>query len=213
MSLVDSLKVKAFIELTLSGSLKEGIHNLIRISGLGGMKPNTVMIGFYDNALPEDLLATRPFPRKRRLLNYGGIANSPNTTLNASQHYNTNTNSISMVQFDGTLDNNNNNNNNINNPPLPASPPSHLKNHSHNNNTYAFSDLRNSNEVETRLELDAYVDIVRDVLKMRKNLCVCRRFSSLNKDALRAKTSHIFIDVWPVSACFVSSSFFNKILI
>jgi len=35
MSLVDNLKVKAFIELTLSPSLKNGIHNLIRVSGLG----------------------------------------------------------------------------------------------------------------------------------------------------------------------------------
>ena len=35
MSLVDNLKVKAFIELTLSQSLKNGIHNLIRVSGLG----------------------------------------------------------------------------------------------------------------------------------------------------------------------------------
>lgn len=35
MNLVENLKVKAFIELTLSKSLKEGIHNLIRISGLG----------------------------------------------------------------------------------------------------------------------------------------------------------------------------------
>jgi potassium/chloride transporter 9 len=47
--------------------------------------------------------------------------------------------------------------------------------------------------------MDAYVDIIRDVLKMRKNLCVCRRFGSLNKDALRAQTNPIFIDVWPVS--------------
>jgi potassium/chloride transporter 9 len=81
MRLVDSLKVKAFIELTLSTSLKEGIHNLVRVSGLGGMKPNTVMIGFYDSALPEDLLVNRPLLKKRRFLNYG-IANqhSPNSS-------------------------------------------------------------------------------------------------------------------------------------
>ena len=35
MNLVDNLRVKAFIELTLSNSLKEGIQNLIRVSGLG----------------------------------------------------------------------------------------------------------------------------------------------------------------------------------
>lgn len=40
MNLVDTLKVKAFIELTLNSSIKEGIHNLIRISGLGKFKKN-----------------------------------------------------------------------------------------------------------------------------------------------------------------------------
>lgn len=35
------------------------------------MKPNTVMMGFYDNTIPEDLLKTRSFPKKKRLLNYG----------------------------------------------------------------------------------------------------------------------------------------------
>lgn len=38
MNLVDNLKVKAFIELTLNSSLKEGIHSLVRIAGLGKQK-------------------------------------------------------------------------------------------------------------------------------------------------------------------------------
>lgn len=92
MSLVDNLKVKAFVELTLSSSIKEGIHNLIRISGLGGMKPNTVMLGFYDNSLPEDLLKHQAFPKKRRLLNYG-LTSSPSNG-NLSQNG-------TLPQFDG----------------------------------------------------------------------------------------------------------------
>ncbi len=145
VNLVDNLRVKAFIELTLSSSIKEGIQNLIRISGLGGMKPNTVMMGFYDNQPPEDLLKTRHLPKKKRLLNYNSNGNLVN--------------SISMVQFD---------------------------------------ELRSSNN-SSRLDSDSYVDLIRDVLKMRKNLCICRRINTLNKDTLRSISNPIFIDVWPLN--------------
>ena len=46
---------------------------------------------------------------------------------------------------------------------------------------------------------DEYVNIISDVLRMKKNICLCRHFHNLNKQTI-AKSNHIkFIDVWPIN--------------
>ena len=75
MQLVDQLKVKAFVELTLADSVSDGMNHLVRVSGLGGMKPNTICLGFYDGTQPDDLLSVQLDRKQRRT--FQRFQNSP----------------------------------------------------------------------------------------------------------------------------------------
>lgn len=62
------MQVKAFVELTVAKSVREGLHHLIRLSGMGAMKPNTVVFGFYDDKLPLDYFTRQVF--LKHILNF-----------------------------------------------------------------------------------------------------------------------------------------------
>lgn len=136
LSLIDHMKVKAFVELTLAKSVREGIQHLVRISGMGAMKPNTICLGFYDEEACVDFLDDD---------------NSP---------YRTNKFSSS--------------------------------------NTGVLFPYRKKNEIKS-LSPEEYVSIVGDILRMRKNVCLCRHFHRLNKKTI-ATSNHIkYIDLWPIN--------------
>lgn len=49
------------------------------------------------------------------------------------------------------------------------------------------------------LSAEEYVAIICDVLRMKKNVCLCRHFHRLDKYAV-ARSNHIhYIDVWPIN--------------
>ncbi|XP_041093156.1 solute carrier family 12 member 9 [Polyodon spathula] len=76
LSLVDKLNVKAFVDLTLSHSVRQGAQHLLHITGLGGMKPNTLVLGFYDSCTPEDYFLQDPAFRDGLENDHFGVDNS-----------------------------------------------------------------------------------------------------------------------------------------
>ncbi|KAI0598092.1 amino acid permease-domain-containing protein [Biscogniauxia sp. FL1348] len=53
-------RIKAFVQLTMSPSIEWGVRNLILSAGLGGMRPNIAVLGFYNM---DDLRRSQPLVR------------------------------------------------------------------------------------------------------------------------------------------------------
>ncbi|KAL1123332.1 hypothetical protein AAG570_002417 [Ranatra chinensis] len=136
LSLVDHLKVKAFVELTVARSLREGLHHLSHISGMGAMKPNTIVLGYRDDEPPSDFF------------------------LRSDSQYTTH-------NFDAAESN-------------------------------AVFPLRSS-ETSRQVDPDEYVFLIKDILRMHKNVCLCRHFQEFDKSTITKSRNYKYIDVWPVN--------------
>ncbi|KAK8003747.1 CMGC DYRK PRP4 kinase [Apiospora arundinis] len=65
-------RIKAFVQLTMSPSIEWGVRNLILSAGLGGMRPNIVILGFYNM---DELRRSKPLaslPEKGKGQDDGG---------------------------------------------------------------------------------------------------------------------------------------------
>lgn len=144
-NLVDYLKVKAFVELTLAQTVREGMHHLVRISGLGGMKPNTICMGFYDDHIPVDILTEKVTQSSRKRVRFYSAENGIDDDF--------------YTKF----------------------PQLRLDNHNRS------------------LRIPEYIQLISDVLKMNKNVCLCRHFHQLNKEEILKNKDSQYIDVWPVN--------------
>lgn len=136
LNLIDHMKIKAFIEMTVTKNVREGLAHLIRISGIGAMKPNTIVLGFYDDQVPVDF-----------------FKNSKYSTA---------------IFDDDSIDGEN-----------------------------IIFPLRSAGKNKL-IDSNQYVGMCFDVLKMKKNLCLCRNFHLLDKSQIK-NSNFKFIDVWPVN--------------
>ncbi|KAF5280941.1 hypothetical protein FQA39_LY17921 [Lamprigera yunnana] len=129
LTLVDHLKVKAFVEITVAKSVRDGLQHLMRLSGMGAMKPNTVVLGFLDkDQTTIDFLQDLQSPYVNR-------------------------------EFEN----------------------------------YVFP-LQSSVEVD----VTEYVNMIKDVIRLNKNICLCRNFFNLNMDWNKSNEKK-HIDVWPIN--------------
>ena len=71
------------------------------------------------------------------------------------------------------------------------------------NGTYeevaSFFDGIRDVEDQRHISATEYVMMIRDSLKMHKNLCLCRHFHLLDKRQITSSTVNSFIDVWPIN--------------
>ncbi|CAF1049599.1 unnamed protein product [Rotaria sp. Silwood1] len=187
VSLIDNMKIKAFVDMTLAPTIRDGVLQLMRLSGLGGLRPNTVILGFYDSALPEDKLRNRSFFKKRWLK-----TSTPVNLLAAPTFH-----QQPIIQS-GVMEG-----------------ASTITLHSFNSSTtingndmypiFNFGDLRQENE-DKELDVYSYVQIIKDALYLNKSICLARNFHQLHKDDIELNKRKVFVDIWPVNFIFPETS-------
>ena len=182
VSLIDNMKIKAFVDMTTAPTIRDGVVQLIRLSGLGGLRPNTIILGFYDSAAPEDKLRNRSFFKKRWLKSSTPLSSTtaattfqqPSTIQSGAME---GASTITLNSFNSSAAINGNDMYPI----------------------FNFGDLRQENE-EKELDIHSYVQIIKDVLHLNKSICLARNFHQLQKDEIELNRRRVFIDIWPVSA-------------
>ncbi|CAF3397965.1 unnamed protein product [Rotaria sp. Silwood1] len=184
VSLIDHMKIKAFVDMTSAPTIRDGVVQLIRLSGLGGLRPNTVILGFYDNTVPEDKLRSLPF-YKRHWLKSNRLIN----TLFLQQQR-SRSDDVEGTSSTITLNSSN----------TPTS-----LNDNDINPILHFPALRRANE-EKILDVYSYVQIIKDALYLNKSVCLARNFSLLQKESIDSNKRKVFVDVWPVNFIFPETS-------
>ncbi len=64
-------------------------------------------------------------------------------------------------------------------------------------NFYIYLELRQKNE-DKILDVDSYVQIIKDALYLNKSVCLARNFPDLQKEDMDSTKQKVFIDIWPV---------------
>ncbi|KPJ05587.1 Solute carrier family 12 member 9 [Papilio xuthus] len=197
LKLIDHLKVKAFVELCLARCVREGAAQLTRLAGLGAMKPDTVLLGFRDDHPHTDFFRDPQSPYKtcefeleggEQVFPWRGVQTRPSAAeyVRIVRDVLCVGKNVCLCRHFHMLD-----------MAAVERPQSPYK-------TCEF-ELEGGEQVfpwrgvQTRPSAAEYVRIVRDVLCVGKNVCLCRHFHMLDMAAVERRSGHLkYIDVWLV---------------
>ncbi|CAF3840149.1 unnamed protein product, partial [Adineta steineri] len=104
VSLINLMKIKAFVDMTSASNIRDGVAQLMRLSGLGGLRPNTIILGFYDRTVPEDKLLScsshkRRWFRSSSFLNTSALRQRRSSTMESTDTTISNNDIYSIFHF------------------------------------------------------------------------------------------------------------------
>eukprot|EP00761_Pharyngomonas_kirbyi_P014727 gb/GECH01014757.1/.p1 GENE.gb/GECH01014757.1/~~gb/GECH01014757.1/.p1 ORF type:complete len:964 (+),score=178.28 gb/GECH01014757.1/:1-2892(+) len=184
LELIREGNIKAFPELITSSSFRQGAQNLMMTSGVGGMKVNSVVFGFYRNNQGKRIEDTWLNKTDGELVEVNE-ENSINTAAKKPKRNNKKKKDpwkpTSMNRFTTETSAGEEGQHHINAPP-----------------TKVDSDLD--------LNLREYISTLGDAILLKKNLILARHFEKLSKDMLSPSGLFLkvsrkklrYIDVWPI---------------
>lgn len=173
---VKYLRVKAFVEVTFDNKIRRALSHLIRISGLGAMRPNTVCLGFYDQELSADILGKLWADRKSKPLDTTGHLDPSSSVelLIRMDRYNQSLNSISdSGEFLNNFSQITSNPNDQESQGIYIRPQDIEKRLSLD---YPLPDNKNR---PGRLSPEEYVTLIHEILSMENNVVLSRHFDKV----------------------------------
>lgn len=172
---IDFSKVKAFVNIAISPAVEWGIRDIVLGAGLGGMRPNIVVLGFYNLNEFRQAEPLIDVPSQKPSRNFSTAANSL-TTGRASQPY--------AMETCGSIDRRNGS-----------------KFRRRDSKAEKMQGLLPTDSCRTEAAVGAtsYVTILEDLLiKLQINVAVAKGFKDLEFPQPKGENSKTYIDLWPI---------------
>lgn len=172
---IDFSKVKAFVNIAISPALEWGIRNIVLGAGLGGMRPNIVILGFYN---------LNDFRQAQPLVDVPSPQHSRNVSTAANSHTPGRASEPQSVQTCSSINGQ-----------------SSSKFRRRDSKAEKLMGLlpTDSCRTEAAAGVRSYVTMLEDLLiKLQINVAVAKGFKNLEFPQPKGGNSKKYIDLWPI---------------